>query len=357
MRTYLVRINLDIKGKKPADTLRFKVAVGVIKSLSKKNNKVVILTHRGRPNGAEKRLSTKPLASMLSKALGKKVIFLPDIDSAKERISKKGGGVIFLLENLRFFPGEIKNSLSFAKKLAELGDVYINNDFATSHRKSASSIAITRFIPSNRGEILASETRELNKIIKSRKRPVVLIVGGAKIRDKGGVIKKFIRDADSILLGGGVANTFMKARGVDIKKSLYEPIMLKKIRHLSKNKKITTPTDNVFEKGAILDIGPKTINEYKKVIKEAGTIIWAGPMGVFEKKKFAKGSTAIARAVLNNKKASTVIGGAETVSSLPIKVDKQKMGNIFFSTGGGAMLHFLSGRKLPALEALKKAKK
>ena len=356
MKTILVRINLDIEEKNFKKALRFQVAATLIKSLSKKNNKVVILSHKGRPKGYEKSLSLKPLVGSLSKEIGKKIVFIENLKSAKKEIHSVPGGTVFLLENLRFLPGERQNSLIFAKRLASLGDEYINNDFATSHHKGASLVAITKFLPSKNGELIRNEVKALAKVIKKPKHPFVLVIGGAKIKTKASTIKSLLPHVDYVLLGGGVGNTFMRAKGTIVGKSLYEPRMIKKIRRLAKNEKIITPIDNIIEGGAMLDIGLKTRKEYAKIISEAKTIVWAGPMGQFEKKKFAGGTDAIARAILKNKKAHTVIGGAQTLDSLPIKVNNQYRGNVFFSTGGGAMLHFLAGKKLVALETIKKSK-
>jgi len=362
MRTYLVRINLDIKEKNIEDTLRFKIAVDTIKSLSKSTNKIVILSHRGRPvspsqggpKSKDEDKSLKPFAKLISKHLKKDVIFIEEFNSAKAKIKATPEGSVIMLENLRFLKGEKSNSLVFSKRLAKLGDTYINNDFATSHHKSASLVGITKFMPSQAGSIIKNEVIALTKLTKNPKHPFVLIVGGAKIKDKAGTIKSLLPYVDKVLLGGGVGNTFSKARGVDIGNSLYEPEMLKKIKNLAKNEKIITPIDNIKDRNNMLDIGPKTRKEYAKIISEAKTIIWAGPMGYFEKEKFAGGNRAIAKAVLANKKSHTVIGGAQTVYALGIKIKEQKHGNVFLSTGGGAMLHFLTGKKLVALAALEK---
>jgi len=299
----------------------------------------------------------RPFARALSREAGKKVVFIPDIKTAKKKIRDAPGGTIFMLENLRFLHGERQNSLALGKKLASLGDEYINNDFATSHRKEASLFAITKFLPSTQGELLENEIKTISRVTKKPKHPYVLIIGGVKIKTKASTIKSLLPHVDTVLLGGGVGNTFMKARGIDIGKSLYEPRMVKKIKKLAKNKKVIIAMDYASEHGAMLDIGPKTRREYAKIIAKARTIVWAGPMGKFEVKKFRGGTMAVANAVLKNKKAHTIIGGVETVYSLPIKTDKQNIGNIFLSTGGGAMLSFLVGKKLPALEALRKSKK
>ncbi|OGY43872.1 MAG: phosphoglycerate kinase [Candidatus Buchananbacteria bacterium RIFCSPHIGHO2_01_FULL_40_35] len=356
MITYLVRINLDIKEKNVTDALRFKVATDSIKSISTKNNKIVILSHRGRPTKIDKNLSLKPFAVLLSKSVGRKIVFIPNIERAKTTIEKAPTGTIFMLENIRFNKGEAKNSQRFAKILAELGDVYINNDFATSHHESASLVAITKYIPSRQGKIIKDEVRVLTKVLKNSKKPFVLIIGGAKVRDKASTIEKLLPKVDAVLLGGGVGNTFLKAAGLDIKKSLYEPNFIKEVKKFAMSKKIKLPIDITEERDAILDIGPDTRKEYSEIISRAKTIVWAGPMGKFEDKRFAKGNEVVAKAVLKNKKAHIVIGGVETIASLPVKVTKQHSRNVFFSTGGGAMLHFLSGKKLPALVTTKKSK-
>jgi len=356
--TYLVRINLDIKEEKKAEeTLRFKVASDVIKSLSKNNNKVVILSHMDRPTSFKKAFSLKRFTGLLSKATGRKIVFIPKIEGAKEIINNGPNGTVFLLENLRFWPGERKNSTRFAKKLADLGDVYINNDFATSHHKAASLVAITRYLPSREGEVVKNEVKVLTKALKNPKKPFVLVVGGAKIRDKTSTIRNLLPKVDAVLLGGGVGSTFLKASGVNIKRSLYEPELVKKIKRLAGHKKIRLPKDHIEEKNKFLDIGPETRKEYAKIIGSAKTIVWGGPLGKIEERKFAGGNNAIAKAVLRNKRAHIVIGGAQTVYSLPIEVKKQHKGNVFFSTAGGAMLYFLAGKKLPALAAIKKSER
>jgi len=252
MKTLLVRINLDIEEKDFERTLRFQVAVPIIKKLSKDNNRIVILTHKGRPKQYEEHLSMEPFTGALSKKVGKKVIFIPDINTAERKVKGAPGGTIFMLENLRFYPGENQNSLLFASKLAALGDEYINNDFATSHRKMSSLVAITKFIPSKMGEIIKNEVKFLSGAVRSPKHPFVLIIGGAKIKTKASTIKNLLQHADTVLLGGAVGNTFIKARGEDIGKSLYEPRMIRKIKKLAKNKKIITAVDNISERGAML---------------------------------------------------------------------------------------------------------
>lgn len=355
MKTILTRINLDIKHGEPEDTLRFHVAVDIIKSLSTDRNKLVILSHNGRPERYEKILSLRELIAPLSKEVGKDIQFIGelDINVIRGRIqnSKKGG--IFMLENLRFHPGEKNNNPEFAKALASLGDIYLGNDFATSHHEAASLVGITDYIKSKPGELLKKEIKNLDKAKHKVKSPSVIIIGGAKVKDKVSAIEYLLPRADCILLGGVVGNTFSRARGFDVKDSIFDNNVALEIKSLAKNTKIFTPFDHRAENRSFLDIGEQTEQKYAEIISTAKTIVWAGPMGYFENPEFAKGSIAVGKAVLANKKAHTVIGGAQTVSSLPIEPIKQQNDNIFLSTGGGAMLAYLADKKLPALVALK----
>lgn len=356
--TYLFATNLDIKyEKEEANSLRFLTSVKGIKSFINGKNKIVILSHRGRPEGRDMSLSLKPFKKLFENKLREKIIFLDNnnLAKAREKVQKSAPGSIFLLENTRFLKGEKENSSKLAKELASLGDIFINDDFATAHRESASNVGITKYIPSKMGPNFKKEVASLTKAVKKPKHPYVLILGGAKMTDKIGVIKNLSSKADYILLGGGVANTVLKAGGVDIGGSIYEPEMLKIAKNLSKNKKMVIPVDYSKDtkenKSRILDIGPKTVKKYTDIISSAKTIIWGGPMGYYEDRRFAKGSHAVAHAIAKSD-AFSIVGGGETSAiindcGLNNKID-------LVSTGGGAMLDFLSGKKMPAIEALKK---
>ncbi len=263
------------------------------------------------------------------------------------------------MENLRFSPEEEKNDKDFAKLLASLGDIYINDAFAVSHRANASVEAITQFLPSYAGLLLEKEISNLDAVMKKFKKPLVVILGGAKVSDKIGLINNFLKKADYFLIGGAMANTFFVFEGLPVGDSFYEKTRLPAgrqgyTREITREigRKIILPIDVVIYKRRILDIGPETVKKYDEIIKKAKTIIWNGPMGMFEDKKFAKGTEEIAAAILKNKKAKTVIGGGETISALKPKTYNLKP-NIFLSTGGGAMLEYLAGKKLPGIEALK----
>ena len=354
MMTYIVRLNLDIKGtKEDSRSVRFRSAAEVVRRLHSAKNKVVILSHRGRPEGFDKSLSLRPLKNLLEKALHRKIIFFDrfDFPLIREKIRKSAGGSIFMLENLRFLPGEQENDRELAQNLASLGDIFINNDFATAHRENASNVGITKLVQHRAGAVLTREIKVLSNAMRKPRHPLVLIIGGAKIADKMGVIKNLGKKADKILLGGGPANTVTKAAGGHIGYSIYEPEMLKVAKGLAKDKRVELQEDFVIHGGKIVDIGPKSLKRYSRIIKDAGMIIWSGPMGQYEKKAFAAGSYGIASAMASSR-AFTIAGGGDTTevivrTKLENKID-------LLSTGGSAMLEYLSGKKLPAIEALKK---
>jgi len=338
------------------DEWRMEAALPTVRFLLKNSGKVVIFSHRGRPKGFDKKLSLRKDAVNLSKMLGKKVIFLPhfDLPKIKKTITGSATSSVFVLENLRFFKGEENNDAKFAKKLASLGDFYVNDAFAVSHRANASVSAITRFLPSFAGLEMEKELKFLPRAMKKPKKPLVIILGGAKAHDKLGVLKYFRRKADWFLVGGATADTLLFIGGIDVKKSLVDKDKkdLKNLKGVLDYWNIILPADVKVEKGMILDIGERTAAIFAEKIKKAGTVIWSGPMGAFEKKKFSYGTLAIAKAIAGNKKAFSVVGGGETVAFLKkYKLDKKFT---FISTGGGAMLDFLADEKLPGIAALDK---
>jgi phosphoglycerate kinase len=290
---------------------------------------------------------------------GKKVIFINQFRFAEIRaqVAAAPRGSIFLLDNLRFLPGEEKNDPKLAKQLASLADFYVNDAFAVSHRANASVTAITKFLPSYAGIELENEIRSLSKAIVAPQHPVVLVLGGAKASDKLGVISYFKKKADWFLLGGGCANSILRLKGMDIKKSVSDsdPKELPALKKIAGYKSVILPMDFVWGDasvgGRILDVGPKTITAFNEKIAAARTIIWSGPLGLIEKKQYSLASIAIARAIGRNHRAFSISGGGETVMFLKkYKLDKQFS---FISTGGGAMVDFLAGKKLPGIEALK----
>jgi 3-phosphoglycerate kinase len=360
----LLRIDLNVEPGEEKNAFRVEASLPTIKFLLKHKIKIVLLSHRGRPKIKNQELgiknhelSLKPFASIISKKLKQPVVFFSNFNFQK--IKKEIGNSrkrIFLLENLRFLPGEEKNDKKLAKQLASLGDFYVNDAFAVSHRENASVVAVTKFLPSYGGLLLEKEVENLSRTMDNFKRPLVVIVGGAKVSDKIGVIKYFWDKADHFLLGGGPANTFFAAAGVDIGDSIFDKESFPFVRKVINSPKIILPIDVRREGGKILDIGFVTMRKYAEIIKNAKTIIWNGPMGLFEKKKFEDGTRSIWQALLKNRRAMIVVGGGETTASLRLLKPKtyHLKPNLFVSTGGGAMLEYLSGKKLPGIEALRK---
>ncbi|MBU6141568.1 phosphoglycerate kinase [Patescibacteria group bacterium] len=312
------------------DNWRMDASLPTVRYLARHCAAVMIVSHKGRPKGFEEKLSLRRIARVLAGKLEQKVNFMPDFDfraiTAQVRTAPKGS--IFMLENLRFLPGESKNDPRLAKQLASLGDLYINDAFAVSHRANASVVAITKYLPSYAGFEVEQEVNHLGQAIRHPKKPLVIILGGAKIDDKLRVYDNLKSKASVFLIGGALTD--------DIIRTLARP-------------KIVFPTDFRTINTDIRDIGPKTAKEYCKIIRTAKTILWNGPVGDINHKRFAQGTIALARCVAKNR--NSIVGGGETVMFLKkLKLDN-KIG--FISTGGGAMLDFIAGMKLPGLEALK----
>ncbi|MDD5431290.1 MAG: phosphoglycerate kinase [Candidatus Pacebacteria bacterium] len=340
-KTCLLRADFNLKSDK--DVFRILESLPTIKFLLKNKAKILILSHRGRPpllgskkwNMEGKEFSLEPIAKILSDKLGEKVFFMRSFDFGGINMHLKisDPGKVFLLENLRFLKGEEENDKKLAKKLAGLGDIYINDAFAVSHRANASVEAITRYLPSYAGLLMEKEIKNLSSLFHP-KRPLVVILGGAKITDKIGIIKNLWKQTKCFLVGSSVLNNSNQ----------------KEVKKYIKNKKVILPLDSIRVKDNYLDIGPKTIAEYKKILKKAKTIIWNGPVGMNENKRYAGGSNAIAKVVAGSR-AFTVVGGGET-TNLILNLGLTKKIK-FLSTGGGAMLEFLAGKKLPGIRALK----
>jgi len=331
-----------------------------------------LATHLGRPDGkVKKEFSTKPIVASLSKILGKKVKFIDDCigDKVAKEIKTMRGGEVLLLENLRFHAEEQKNDQKFARALAMPFSVYVNDAFAVDHRADASVSAIKKFLPSYGGLLLAEEIKNLNKVLKP-KSPLVVVMGGSKIGSKLPMLKKFLKIADKILIGGALANNFVSARGFVVGKSLVDPESIALAKKLD-CAKIVLPVDflvkenkksgaklkkagEIKDKDAIYDIGPETIRLFASFIKPAKTLIWNGPMGLFEDKEFRNGTMAVAREVsfTARGRAFAVAGGGETIEAL--KLAKTINDLDWVSTGGGATLEYLGGEKMPGLAGIGK---
>ncbi len=343
--TALVRIDLNIETEDIGASLRVERSLQTIRYLRDRGYRVVLLSHRGRPayrtgrlKEKDKKLTLKPFTVVLSKKLGQQVSFHNSIEICSDAIC--------LLENLRFFPGENANDVAFAKKLAALGDIYVQDAFAFSHRKTASMYAITKFLPSYAGISLIEELNHLSNARRTIKKPFTLIVGGAKVSDKMPLIGSLGKKADHILIGGGVANTFFYEHGIVVGDSLREEFV--KLRMPSN---LVTPIDVIIKNKKILDIGPRTADLYADIIRKSAYVVWGGPLGDTDRKEFWNGSKKVFDALCTSR-AQTVIGGGETTSFVR-KQNKKIPKHVFLSTGGGAMLEYLAGKKLPGIEALK----
>lgn len=376
----LVRVdfNVPIKNGKITDDTRIRATLPTIKNLLESNARIILMSHLGKAKGAvDPQFSLKPAADRLAELLpGVSVKFAPDCigGEVKTLVESLNAGEILLLENLRFHKGEEANDPEFAKQLAAWGDIFVNDAFGTAHRAHASTEGVTKFLsPAIAGFLMEKEIAIIGKALSNPERPFYALIGGAKVSSKIEVLENLLKIVDKLVIGGGMAFTFLKAQGVEVGKSLVENDKLEVAKDIIKkakelNKEIILPTDAVIAAEmkeespesivdinsippdmAGYDIGPKSIEYFKSVLKDAKTIIWNGPMGVFEVNKFAKGTFEVAK-LLSEMKATTIVGGGDSVAAVEKAGVADKMTHV--STGGGASLEFMEGKVLPGVAAL-----
>ena len=374
-----VDFNIPLNEKNEiTDDTRILLSLPTIQFAMEARGKVILASHLGRPKGKrDPKFSLALVAERLSQLLGRKVALATDCigDEVQKQINEMKEGEIILLENLRFHPEEEKNDENFSKALASLCDVYINDAFGAAHRAHASTEGMTRYVKTvAAGFLMMKEVESLEKALVKPQKPYVAILGGAKVSDKIAVIENLLNMVTTLLVGGGMAYTFLKARGFDVGKSLMEEDQLGlslnllrraegKVKFLLPNDHIAAERMDIHAKRQIvknekipsdwvcLDIGPETVKVFSEEIKTAKTIVWNGPMGVFEMEPFSQGTFAIAKAIAGSS-AFTIVGGGDSVAAVKKAGVAERISHI--STGGGASLEFLEGKKLPGIEALRK---
>lgn len=375
-RRVLVRVdfNVPLKNGQVTDDQRIRAALPTLRYLLEREAVLLLVSHLGRPKGRRvPELSLAPVAPVLQQLLGREVTFLPEcIGPVVERVVRQAQpGQVFLLENVRFYPGETQNDPEFARQLAQPAQLFVNDAFGTAHRAHASTVGVTRYLPGVAGFLLEQEVRVLTQALETPRPPLVALLGGAKISDKIGLVENLARRAQKLLIGGGMANTFLAAQGVHMGDSLVEDQALEQARALLEayRDRLLLPQDllvaleltaqaptqvvdvaqGVPQGWRAVDIGPRTVEAFGQVIRTAGTVIWNGPMGVFEIEPFARGTFALAW-ILAESPAQSIIGGGDTAAAVQAAGVADRMTHV--STGGGATLHLLAGQPLPAVEAL-----
>jgi len=378
-RRALVRVDFNVPvddSGRIADDTRIRAALPTIEYLCGQGAKVILVSHFGRPKGqVNLKYSLRPVAERLSELLGRSVHFVPDClgPEAADAVGRLAAGGVLLLENVRFYAAEEKNDPAFAKELAGLADVFVNDAFGAAHRAHASTTGVGAYLPAVAGFLMEKEIGVMGRALENPERPFVAIIGGAKVSDKIGVIENLLTKVNALIIGGGMANTFLKAQGYEVGKSLLEEDKVALAADLlakaqSQGIRLELPTDVVVAAAAAegaaarvvpvsgigeaemaLDIGPASQERFGQVIKEARTVVWNGPLGVFEIAAFAQGTEAIAKAVAACP-GTTIVGGGDSVAA----VEKMGVAGLIthISTGGGASLEFLEGKSLPGVAVL-----
>ncbi len=350
-----VDVNVPMQSGRVNDDFRIRAVLPTIRRLLGHGNRVILFSHH-----SDRGQTLLPVARVLSRLLGEDVAFIRDPASSNRTRRER----VLLMENLRFWPGEEAASPHFGRLLARWGDVFVNDAFSVSHRRSASLTLLPRLLPSYLGITFEKELALVSRSMGGAKHPLVVIVGGAKMRTKLGLLQRLARIADGLVVGGGAANTLLRAKGIAIGRSLSAPASAS-IRKLARSQKLLLPVDAVVRGrrvrivpihkiGAnerVLDIGPKTVALIRNSIRSSRTIIWSGPLGLCEEKRFASGTLAVAR-MLARSRGSVLVGGGDTVAFLRRVGLARRFRHL--STGGGAMLAYLAGEKLPGLEALRR---
>lgn len=374
----LIRVdfNTPVKDGKVTDNTRIVAALPTIKYLLDKGASLVVMTHLGRPKGEKKaEFSLKPVRDEFEKLLGKKVSLASDVigDDVKKEVESLKKGDVLLLENVRFYKGEEANDMDFAKTLASYGDLYVNDAFGTAHRAHASTEGVAHFLPSYAGFLIEKEIKFMSPLLEKPEHPFVALIGGSKVSSKISVLESLSKTCDTIVIGGGMAYTFLKVQGHSVGKSLVEDDYIETAKSFlestkKRGVKVILPLDHLcaseFNENADavyvdsldipsdlmgLDIGKKTVAEIKGAIESAKTVCWNGPMGVFEFEKFSHGTEEVAKA-LSESDAITVVGGGDSVAAVNKFHLSDKISHV--STGGGASLEFLEGKTLPGIKAL-----
>lgn len=379
----IIRVDLNVpldKNGSVTDTTRIEACKETVNTVIKLGGSCVLISHLGRPKGKEKTLSLKNIVETVSAVMDRPVLFHEDCigrDAEKATLLLKPGQII-LMENLRFYDEETEGSMTFAENLSKLGDIYINDAFGTSHRKHASTALIAKFFKGRKfaGKLLQKELEVINEIAEKGKKPVLAILGGAKVSSKLKILYNLIHKVDKIIIGGGMAYTFIKAKGGNIGNSLFEDELITNAKEILKiaeesGKEIVLPDDSIassdfdkndqiktfksseIEEGWMgLDIGSRSIEKFNQTILSSNTVFWNGPMGVFEKEQFSKGTKSICASLKQAKEngVNVIVGGGDSIAAL------KKLGNkewvTYISTGGGALLESLEGKTLPGVKAL-----